>query len=103
MKWDGEKKMEASLDVAVDDRWSAWEQSGWWTPGGSCRGLVIILHREGGKRVPNVGWAPCGTKVPSGSRVPSGGGISHGSRLYGTAYTTSMEVNPTYMEVQLLP
>lgn len=72
-----------------------------WTTGGVPRiRLFDFLHLVGGSGVPHGKTSL--REGPSGSRVPSGGGILHGIILYERLHT-SIEVNPIFMEVYLLP
>lgn len=31
----------------------SWGQDDWWASGGSCGGVIVLLHLVGGSRVPN--------------------------------------------------
>lgn len=35
------------------DRCDAWDEGCWWVSGGSCGGMVVCLHLEGGSKVKN--------------------------------------------------
>lgn len=86
--------MEASMDMALEDRPGANNQGGWvqplLAPAEGCFFFCTMWVKAGCK----MGRAYCEVEIPSGSRVPSRDRISHGSlHDFHGCHPTFMEAN----------